>query len=154
MRAVTFSPLIIRKKATQSLILPQKGEIEWRTDSELLALRAQGLDDSPHPPNIWKQYCNAVASLLSPPNLVSQLAQGLMSLRMRPEQTTDNFSLELTACFTRFFNEARFLPSTHWSQGTAWDLLKIEFFEHGLILAVRLELLKEDASKTYMLRVE
>lgn len=69
---------------------------------------ARGLDDSPRPRRTWHQYCNAMSTLLSPPNL-NQLAKALMSSQMKPTQSTDEFSLEVTECFTCFFNQDRLL---------------------------------------------
>ena len=141
--------MICRTTATQTLILLQKGEIEWRSDVELQSLRARGFDDAPRPPQTRPEYCNAMATLLSPLNLVSQLARAIMSLRKKPTQSTDDFSLEVTACFTRFLNEARRVPSANSTHETAWSVLKIALFEAGLEPAIRLEMLKEDASRTY-----
>ena len=72
-----------------------------------------------------------------------------MSLRMKPMQATDDFSLEVTACFTHFLNEARRVPSANSTHETAWSVLKIALFEAGLEPTIRLEMLKEDASRTY-----
>lgn len=68
---------------------------------------------------------------------------------MKPDQSTDDFSLEVTAAFTRFLNEARRLPSANAAHETAWEVLKVALFENGLSPAIRLEMLKEDASKNY-----
>lgn len=149
-RAIKHLSLFTRGAAAQSLNLILASALEWRPETQLAALRAQGVRIVVAPPTSWAEWVTAFTTLFAPANRIALLARDVMTLQAKTGESVDVFSLRVTQAYSRLIEEAkRTAPPNVSPHEHAFEQAKIASFENGLPPDIRLELVREDASDSF-----
>ena len=150
-RAIQNLGLFVRGAAAESLNLILASALEWRPEARLEALRARGVRIEIAPPTTWSEWVTAFTTLFAPANRISLLAREVMTLQAKLGEGVDMFSLRVTQAYARLIEEAkRTAPPNISPHEHALEQAKIASFENGLPPEVRVELIREDPSQTFM----
>ena len=150
-RAIKHLPRLVRGAAATSLSLILSSSLEWRPESQLARLRAQGARIVISPPTTWDEWVTAFTTLFSPANRISLLAREVMTLQAKPSESVDSYSLRVSQAYSRFLAEAkRTAPPNVEPHEHAFSQAMIASFENGLPPDVRVEMIREDASTSFM----
>ena len=96
----------------------------------------------------------ALTAMFAPPNLLANLCREIATLRQsdekNPGENIDQYALRISSLFTRLLTEAaRTTPLGKSPQIFAWERLKIDVFENGLLPAIGVEQIREDPAPSF-----
>ena len=150
-RAIKNLRLITKGAAATSLDLILSKSLEWRPEQQIAALRARGETITISPPRTWKEWVTAMTTLFAPANRIALLAREAMTLQAQPNETVDVFALRVSRAYSRLLAEAeRTAPANVSAHEHAFSKAQIASFENGLPPEIRVEMVREDASQTFM----
>ena len=150
-RAIKNLHLITVGAAAESLDLILSSDLEWRPEQQLAALRTRGEQVTITPPRTWKDWVTAMTTLFAPANRIALLARDVMTLQAKPKESVDLFSIRVSRAYSRLLAEAeRTAPPNVSAYEHAFNKAKIASFENGLQPEIRVEMVREDASQTFM----
>ena len=153
-RAVRFHPLLLKSVALETYSQLTLGTLEWRSENTLSNLKLHRMDVTPVAPRSWSDWVEALTAMFAPPNLLENLCQEIAILRQsdkqHPGENIDQYALRISSLFTRLLTEtARTTPLGKSPQIFAWERLKIDVFEKGLLPAIRVEQIREDPAPSF-----
>lgn len=150
-RAIKHLALFVKGAAAKSLSLILSNSLEWRPETQLAALRNQGVHISPRTPTSWEEWVTAFTTLFAPANRISLLARDVMTLQAKAAESVDEYALRVSQAYSRFLAEAeRTAPVNTTPHQHAFDQALIASFENGLQPEIRVEMIREDASQSFM----
>lgn len=92
-----------------------------------------------------------MTTLFAPANRIALLAREAMNLQAKPNETVDVFALRVSRAYSRLLAKAeRTAPANVSAHEHAFSQAMIASFENGLPPEIRVEMVREDASQTFM----
>ena len=150
-RAIKHLALFVRGAAAKSLSLMLSNALEWRPETQLAALRNQGVRITPRSPRTWDEWVTAFTTLFAPANRISLLARDVMTLQAKSDESVDEYALRVSQAYSRLLAEAeRTAPPNTSSYEHAFNQALIASYENGLQPEIRVEMIREDASQSFM----
>ena len=150
-RAIKHLALFVKGAAAKSLSLMLSNALEWRSEAQLAVLRSEGVRITPRSPRTWEEWVNAFTTLFAPANRISLLARDVMTLQAKSDEPVDEYALRVSQAYSRLLAEAeRTAPPNTNSYEHAFNQALIASFENGWQPEIRLEMIREDASQSFM----
>ena len=140
-------PLLVRDAAVDSLQQFLSNTLEMRTEAQLATLRANGSYMTLQAPETWKDWGNALTTLLDPANGMSLLEREYATLKQDAKQSADTYVSRVIKTRSRLTAEARRLaPAGKSSFEHTRSFFITASFDNGILHHLRLAFILEDAA--------
>lgn len=93
-----------------------------------------------------------MTTLFAPPERIHNLARNVATLEAKANESVDEYSLRVSQAYARMLAEAeRTVPPNMTAYEHVFNKSMIASFENGLPPNIRVEMIREDASQSFMM---